>query len=101
MNKVIKEEQEIKVVKNLEDLHKELFILLCEFDDFCKENNIKYSLTSGTLIGAIREKGFIPWDDDIDVVAFAKDFPKIIDAVKKEYPNKYEFAGIFYDYNKN
>ena len=76
MNKVIKEEQEIKVIKNLEDLHKELFILLREFDDFCKENNIKYSLTSGTLIGAIREKGFIPRDDDIDVMMDRENYEK-------------------------
>lgn len=76
MNRVIKEEQEIKVIKNLEDLHKQLFILLCEFDDFCKENNIKYSLTSGTLIGAIRGKGFIPWDDDIDVMMDRENYEK-------------------------
>lgn len=41
--------------------------MLIEVDDFCREHNIKYSLSCGTLIGAIRHKGYIPWDDDVDI----------------------------------
>ena len=46
------------------------------FHAFCKEHEIKYSLGYGSLIGAIRHKGFIPWDDDMDVVMMREDFDR-------------------------
>ena len=48
--------------------------LLIAFDRMCKEHNLKYSVCYGTLLGAIRHKGFIPWDDDLDVCMPVPDY---------------------------
>lgn len=52
--------------------------ILKSFDAFCKEYDIKYFLSGGTLIGAIRHQGFIPWDDDIDVWITRQEFNKVV-----------------------
>ncbi len=49
------------------ELQKKLLELLKWFDEFCKKNNLRYFLVGGTMLGATRHQGFIPWDDDIDV----------------------------------
>lgn len=52
--------------------------ILCQFDSFCRQNNLKYSLAYGSLIGAIRHGGFIPWDDDIDVIMDRNQYERLI-----------------------
>ena len=59
-------------------IHKKLLAILFDFDKLCRENSIQYSLHGGTLLGAVREHGFIPWDDDADVAMTRKDFLKLI-----------------------
>ena len=59
------------------DMQTSLLELLKEFHKFCMANNIKYSLDWGSLLGAIRHKGFIPWDDDLDIMVDRENYEKI------------------------
>ena len=79
---------------NLEEIQKIELDILIYLDKICKENNIKYYLSSGTLLGAIKYKGFIPWDDDIDVVLFRSDYLKLIDVLGKN-DEKYKILSIY------
>ena len=58
--------------------------MLKEIDFFCKNQNIKYSLAFGTLLGAVRHKGFIPWDDDVDIMMPLEDMLKFKELFKSE-----------------
>jgi len=52
--------------------------ILRNFDKFCKEHGLRYCLAQGTLLGAVRHKGFIPWDDDVDISMYRPDYDKLI-----------------------
>ena len=67
---------------------------LIYLDKICKENNLKYYLSSGTLLGAIKYKGFIPWDDDIDVILLRKDYLKLINILSKK-DDRYKILSIY------
>ena len=73
---------------NLEQIKQIEIEILKDFDAFCRQNNIRYFLSNGTLLGAAKYKGFIPWDDDIDVCLPREDYDRFI----AEYPpsGKYE-----------
>lgn len=63
----------------------------------CEENHLDYSLFAGTLLGAERHQGFIPWDDDIDMCMPANLIGKLVDKLKEMYGDKYYFIAFGYD----
>lgn len=60
--------------------------ILSEIDRICKKHNISYWLSSGTLIGAVRHGGFIPWDDDLDIEMMRDDYDKLMSILPAELP---------------
>lgn len=64
------------------------------FDTFCKENDIQYCAAGGTMIGAVRHQGFIPWDDDIDVYMKRSDYDKFISLKNQLNGTAYEIIDL-------
>lgn len=83
--------------ENLSPIQKVLLETFKAFAKICKENNIKYFAASGTLLGAIRHKGFIPWDDDIDVFLLRKDYDKLLSLKERLKDSDYRVADFHDD----
>lgn len=71
--------------------------LLSEFDKVCKKHNLRYFADSGTLLGAVRHQGYIPWDDDIDLVMLREDYKKLLEVADGEFSHPYFFQTMYND----
>lgn len=80
-----------EVLKKLHDTEIEI---LDEIDRICKKYNLQYFLIGGTLLGAVRHYGFIPWDDDLDIAMPRKDYKEFAKIAKYELGGKYIFDSI-------
>ena len=78
-------------------IHAINFKMLSELDRICRKHGIRYFLDSGTLLGAVRHKSFIPWDDDVDIAFLREDYNKFISVVNDELGDEYELV-MPYDY---
>ncbi len=78
---------------SVDELKKIELNLLKYTKEICEKNNIEYFLGYGTLLGAVRHKGFIPWDDDVDVVLFREEYDKFVRAVEED---NHEYIKVFH-----
>lgn len=98
--------EEIRTQLSLDEIHGVLFNMMCVFHEFCESHDIKYYLSDGTLLGAVREGGFIPWDDDADICMLREDYEKllnysrineyidVIDSNSKQYYHPFPYVDI-------
>ena len=73
----------------LREAQKASIDILIEFDRVCRKNNLTYWLDFGTLLGAVRHKGFIPWDDDIDLSMPLDDYNRFLEIGQKELSDEF------------
>ena len=76
----------------LDKIHRLNFKMLCEVDRICRKHKIHYYLLAGTLLGAIRHKDFIPWDDDVDIVMPRKDYMRFLKVCRDELAPEYKLV---------
>lgn len=74
-----------------------VFKMLCDIDDYCTENNILYFLSGGSCLGAVRHQGFIPWDDDADIMIPRPDFDRFLEGFLEKYSDKYGVGSLKLD----
>ena len=82
---------EIEKIYNLEDLHSHLRSIISDFETVCRRLDIKYYMAYGTLLGAVRHKNIIPWDDDVDLVMSRSDYDKLVEYYSNGSVDGYDF----------
>ena len=77
---------------DLRGVQNELLSMLKMLDEICQKEGIRYFLDSGAAIGAVREKGFIPWDDDVDVAILRPDYERLRKVIRTQLPSNIKFV---------
>lgn len=85
------------VTKQTKELWAVQIDLLFQLMNVCEKYNISYFAIDGTLLGAVRHKGFIPWDDDVDIGMFRKDYNRLCEIANKEFQYPYFFQTNYTD----
>ncbi|SDB46885.1 lipopolysaccharide cholinephosphotransferase [Pseudobutyrivibrio sp. YE44] len=83
----------MRKLEDINELHNIQLEMMEQFDKLCKEEGLTYFLAGGTLLGAIRHKGFIPWDDDVDLSMPRPDYEKLM-SLGKNHPEKFGFLSL-------
>lgn len=75
---------------NLKELHGKMLDILSVIDETCRKHGLRYYIIAGTMLGAVRHKGFIPWDDDADICMPHRDYDILIKNCREWLPERYE-----------
>lgn len=78
-------------MSSIREVHEQLLDILIEFDRVCRKNDLKYTLAWGTMLGAVRHGGFIPWDGDVDVLMMRDEYEKYCRVCKTDLKKDYFF----------
>ena len=87
-------EENRAIVKKMQGV---VYGILCDIEAFCRENNITYFLSGGSCLGAVRHKGFIPWDDDADLMMPREDYMRFLTEFEKKFGEKYTVGSLYND----
>ena len=74
---------------DIKEIHGKMLDILTAIDETCKKHNLTYYIIAGTMLGAVRHKGFIPWDDDADICMPHRDYDRLIEHASEWLPEHY------------
>ena len=77
------------------ELQRVLLSIYCDVAEVCKKYELKMLLGGGSCLGAVRHKGFIPWDDDIDLIMPRSDYNKLLEVFDKELGENYHLVDLY------